>query len=97
MFVGFLFFFIVDISEIGIDRILNEFVKTANDNQWAKGSIDTFLKYFDNNNNSLLGEERLTNVLVESAVTTNVGNIFCKSCCILEGDINLIFRANAIL
>ena len=62
MFVGFLFFFIVDISEIGIDRILNEFVKTANDNQWAKSSTDNFLKLFGNSNYSSLGEERLAKV-----------------------------------
>ena len=55
---------IVDISKIGIDRILNEFVKTANNNQWAKRSTDNLFKYFGNSNDNSLGEERLAKVLV---------------------------------
>ena len=88
---------IIDISEIGIDRILNEFVKKANDNQWAKRSTGKFLNYFGNNIDSSLGDERLARVLVSSAVIANVGKIFCKSCYILEGDSNLVFRASVIL
>ena len=63
-----------------MDRILNQFVKTANDNQWAKRSTDNFLKYFGNINDSSLGEERLSKVLVASAVIANVGKVICTSC-----------------
>ena len=35
--------------------------------------------------------------MVSSVVIVNVGKIFCKACYILEGDSNLIFRANVIL
>ena len=84
---------IADISEIGIDRILNEFVKKAKNNKWRKRSTDKILKYFSNSNDSSLEEERLAKVLVVSAVITNVGDIFCKSCYFLERYSNVFFNS----
>ena len=60
--------------------LLTGTIKTVNEDQWAKRSYDKCLKYFGNNNDNSLGEERLAKVLVVSAVIANVGKILCKSC-----------------
>ena len=88
--------FIVQISKVGLDGIL-DFTRTCNNKGWAKKSSTKLLKMFENDGGDTVGDETKAKVIVAAHAIAWAGEIFCKSCYILEGNSNLIFSADAVL
>ena len=88
--------FIVQISKIGLNEVL-EFAKACNDSKWAVKSSSKLLKMFKNGEDDTLGVEAKVKVIVTAGTIAWAGDLFCISCYILEGDYDLVFRADVVL
>eukprot|EP00957_Ditylum_brightwellii_P110284 8411532-Ditylum_brightwellii.AAC.1 len=85
---------VVQIHRIGLKTILEQFIKVANQNGWAKKSSTKLFHLFDDNASGLQAK---ADTIVAAAAISYAGDIFCKSCYILEGNLNSVFRNDAVL
>ena len=87
---------IVQIFNIGLNEVL-EFDKAYNDYKWAVKSPYIFLKIFKNGEDDTLGLSTKVKANVAAGAIAWSEDLFCGSCYILEGDSNLVFRADTVI
>ena len=68
----------LETNNIGVERIVSAMLPVCERNKWSENSVKNDIHITD--------EKTTPKILVEFAIVSQIGKMFCESACALEGD-----------